>query len=80
MVDGPSIVFTRKAKVDRTFIRKSTNVWKSIAGIDASQLNPYSMCQPMVSGLYRRWNYDTESRKFIPRQNITRFFENMALS
>ena len=46
-VDGPSIVFTRKAVVDETFIRNSENVCKSIVGIDASQLYPYSMCQPM---------------------------------
>ena len=38
MVGGPSIVFTRKAVVDHTFIRKSNNLCKSIVGIDASQL------------------------------------------
>ena len=41
VVGGPSIVFTRKAVVDETFIRKSTNVSKSIVGNDASQLYPY---------------------------------------
>ena len=51
VVGGPSIVFTRKAVVDETFIRKSANVCKSIVGIDASQLYPYSMCQPMPTGL-----------------------------
>ena len=45
MVGGPSIVFTRKAVVDETFIRKSSNLSKPIVGIDASQLYPYSMCQ-----------------------------------
>ena len=79
MVGGPSIVFTRKAVVDESFIRKSTNVCKSIVGIDASQLYPYSMCQPMPTGLYTRWNYDTESQKFTPRQNKTRSCENMVL-
>ena len=54
MVGGPSIVFTRNAVVDETFIRKSTNLCKSIVGIDASQLYPYSMCQPMPTGLYTR--------------------------
>ena len=44
VVGGPSIVFTRKAVVDETFIRKSTNLCKSFGGIDASQLYPYSMC------------------------------------
>ena len=38
VVGGPSIVFTRKAVVDETFIRKSTNLCNSIVGIDASQL------------------------------------------
>ena len=47
VVGGPSIVFTRKAVVDETLVRKSTNLCKSIVGIDASQLYPYSMCQPM---------------------------------
>ena len=62
MVGGPSIVFTRKALVDETFIRKSMNLCKSIVGMDASQLYAYSMCQPMPSGLYTRWNYDYESQ------------------
>ena len=47
---GPSIVFTRKAVVDETFIRNSTNICKSIVGNDASQLYSYSMCQPMPTG------------------------------
>ena len=52
MVGGPFILFTRKAVVDETFIRKSSNLCKSIVGIDVSQLRPYSMCQPMPTGLY----------------------------
>ena len=35
MVGGPSLVVTRKAVVDETFIRKSTNLCKSILGIDS---------------------------------------------
>ena len=80
MVGGPSIVFTRKAVVDETIIRKSTNLCKSIVGIDASQLYPYSMCQPMPTGWYTRWNYDSESQKFMPRQNKTHSFENIVPS
>ena len=80
MVGGPSIIFTRKAVVDETFIRKSTNLCKSIVGIDASQLYPYSMCQPMPTGLYTRRNYDSESQKFMPRKNKTRSFKNMVPS
>ena len=48
-----TIVFTRKAVVDETFIRKSANICKSIVGIGASQLYSYSRCQPMPTGLYR---------------------------
>ena len=55
MVGGPSIVFTRKAVVDETYIRNSRDICKSIVGIDASQLYSYSFCQPMPTGLYTRW-------------------------
>ena len=80
MVGGPSIVFTRKAVVDETFIRISSNLCKSIVGIDASQLYPYSMCQPMPTGLYTRWEYDSEIKRFTARQNKSRSNENMVLS
>ena len=79
VVGGPSIVFTRKAVVDETFIRKSTNICKSIVGIDASQLYPYSMCQPMPTGLYTRWDLDSETSRFIPPQNKTLSFENKVM-
>ena len=80
IVGGPPIVFTRKAMVDETFIRNSGNICKSIVGIDASQLYPYSMCQPMPTGLYTRWDSDTESNRFKPQQNKSRNFKNMVMS
>ena len=80
VVGGPAIVFTSKAVVDETFIRKSANICKSIVGIDANQLYPYSMCQPMPRGLYTRWDFDSETSRFTPRQNKTRSFENMVMS
>ena len=80
MVGGFSIVFTRKAVVDETFIRKSSNLCKSIVGIDASQLYPYSLSQPMATGLYTRWEYDSETKRFTAHQNKSRSFENMVLS
>ena len=80
MVGGPSIVFTRKAVVDETFIRGSGIICKSFVGINASQLYPYSMCQPMPTGLYTRWEYDTESNWLKPQQNKSRNFENMVIS
>ena len=67
MVGGPSIVFTPEAVVDETFIRKSTNLYKSNVGIDASQLYPYWMCQAMPTRLCTRWIYDPEYQKFMPR-------------
>ena len=75
VIGGPSILFTREAVVDETFIRKSTNICKSIVRIDASQLYPYSMCQPMPTGLYTRWDIDSETGRFTPRQSKTRSFE-----
>ena len=80
MVGGPSTVFTSKAVVDETFIRKSSNLCKSIVAIDASQLYPYQMCQTMPTGLYTRWECDSESRRFTAHQNKSRSFENMILS
>ena len=80
VVGGPSVVFTRKAVVDETFIQKSANICKSIVGIDASQLYPYSICQPMPNGLYTRWDFDSETSRSTPRQNKTRSFENMVMS
>ena len=80
MAGGPSIVFTRKAVVDETFIRKSSNRCKSIVGIDASQLYPYSMCQPMPTWSYTRWEYDSETKRLTARQNKSCSFENMVLS
>ena len=72
--------FTSKAVVDETFIRKSSNLCKSIVGIDASQLYLYSVCQPMPTGLYTRWDYDSETKRFTARQNKSRSFKNIVLS
>ena len=80
VVGGPFIVFTRKAVVDETFVRKSENICKSIVGFDASQFYPYPMCQDMLAGLYTRWDLDPETSTFTPRQNKTRSFENMVMS
>ena len=80
MVGGPSIVLTRKVVADETFIRKSGNIFKSIIGIGARQLYLYSMCQPMLRGLYTQWEYGTESNKLEPHQNKSRNFENMVMS
>ena len=80
VVGGPSIVFKREAVVDEILIRRSTNICKSIVGIDARQLYPYSMPQPMPTGLYTRCKFDSETSGFTPRQNKTRSFENRVMS
>ena len=80
MTGGPSIVFTRKAIVDQTYIRNTENICKSIVGIGAIQLYPFSMCQEMPTGLYTRWEFDSVSQKFTARQNKSRKFENMVMS
>ena len=80
MVGGPSIVFTRKAVEHETFKRKSSNLCKSIVGMDASQFYAYSMCQLMPTGLYTRWEYDAETKRLKARQNKSRSFENVVLS
>ena len=80
MVSGPSIVFRRKTVVNETFIRKSGIICKSVVGIDTSQLYPFSMCQPRRTGLYTRWECDTESNKFKLQQSKSRNFENMVMS
>ena len=77
MVGGPSIVLTRKAVVDKSFIQNLTNLCQSIVVIDASQLYSYAMCQAMSTGLYTHWDLDTETGKFMQRQNKTCGFENM---
>ena len=77
MTGGPSIVFTRKTVEDKTFIRRSNNTCKAIVRIDSSQLYPFSMCQAMPTGLYTRWEFDSDLQKFKTRQNKIRKIENM---
>ena len=38
------------------------------------------MCQPMPTGFYTKWDYDSESQKFMPRQKKTRTVEKLVLS
>ena len=38
------------------------------------------MCQPMQTGLYTLWDYDTVSNMLKPQQNESRNFENMLMS
>ena len=38
------------------------------------------MCQTRPTGNYTRWDFDSETIRFIPRHNETRSFENMVMS
>ena len=69
-----------EAVVDDTFIQKSTNICKSFVGTDASQLYPYSICQPMPTGLCGRWDIDSETSRFIPQKNKTRSSKKIVMS
>ena len=53
---GSFIFFIRKAVFDGTFNGKATNLLKSIVRVDANQLYPYSIYQPMPTGLYTLWD------------------------
>ena len=80
VIGGPSIVFTRKAVVEETFSRKSANICKSVVGIVASQVYPYSKCQPMPNGLYTHLEVDSQTSIITPRQNKTRSIENVVMA
>ena len=80
MTGSPSTVFTRKAIANETYIRKSNHLGKSIDGVDANNLCPYSMCQDMPRGLYTRWDHNEETQKFKARQNRVFRFENTFMS
>ena len=58
MLNGPSIVFTRKVVVVATLFHKSSNICESIGEIDAKRLHPLSLCQPMPTGLSPRYELD----------------------
>ena len=72
MVGGQPIVFTGKVVVDETHICKSTNVFKAIVGKDASQYHPYSICQPIHTRLYTKYEFDADLQRFKPLQNKSR--------
>ena len=80
VVGGPSIVFTRKAVVDETFILRPTSLCESIVGINASHLYTYSISQPLPTGIYALWALDPETSWFASPQNKTHGFESMVTS
>ena len=48
--------------------------------IDASQLYPYAMCQPMPTGFNARWELNADLHRFKPRPNKAPFFEKRVMS
>ena len=80
MVGTPSIVFTRKTVVNETHIRKSTNICKSIVGIDASHFYPDSRCQFIPTRLYTRYEFNAGLQRFEPHPKKSRNFRNMVMS
>ena len=73
LTGGPSIIFTQYAKVGKTKIRGSEIVCKSIVGIDASQLYPFSMTKEMSTGLYTKWEFNDDTAKFNPKRELEEF-------
>ena len=79
LTGGPSTIFTRYAKVGETKIRESENVCKSIVGIDASQLYPFSMTREMPTGLYTKWEFNDDTAKIHPKRNWRSLFEQQVI-
>ena len=71
MVVGPSVAFTRQTVVGKTLKHKPTNLCNFIVSFDASQLYPFSMCQPMLTDT--TCEYDSGNERFTGRQNKSRF-------
>ena len=79
IVGGASIIFTRYHKVGETKIRFSDNLVSTIIGVDASQLYPFSMSQPMPVGIYTRWKKG-QNDKFLRTSTGRLSFEHRAIS
>ena len=76
MVGRPSSVSTRKVVVDENFIPKTTNLCKSLVGIDAGLLHLYSI----LAGFSNIWHYASEIQRFTLHQNKSRTIEKMLFS
>ena len=61
-------------------MKKLSNICKLIVRIDASQLNPFSICQDTPTRFYTRWEFDTNMQKFTARDNRWRNFKNNFVS
>ena len=80
LTGGPSIIFTTDVKVGVTKIKNSSNTCKSTpVGIDASQLNSFSMMKDMPTGVYTKWELRKDTGLFHPRRNKKSFLECVVL-
>ena len=80
MVSEPSKLYTRKAVVVETLICKSSFIFKSLVGIDARHLYPCCRCQPMLTRLYTKYEFDEDLQSFRNKQNKRRSLEDELMS
>ena len=79
LTGGPSIIFTRYAKVGSSRIKHSSNMCKTIVGIDASQRYPFSMMKDMPTRVYTKWELREDTRLFQPRRSKKKYLECIVL-
>ena len=72
--------FSHAQQLLMNFLSENLQICKSFVGFDAGQLYFNSMCQPMLIGLYTRWDIDSGTSKITLRQNNTPIFENLVMS
>ena len=84
VVSGLSIVLTRKAVVDETLSESLQTYANLLLGLMPANYIPTRCVNPMPgvnpTSLYTRWDFDSETSRFTPRQNKTHRSENMVLS
>ena len=81
VVGCPFLAFTLKIFVDETFIRKCTNIFKTIVGTDIGQFYIHIRCVKQCRPVFIRvQNFDSETGRFTPWQNKTRSFEKLVMS
>ena len=77
---GQSMIFAKRAVFNDPLIPNLANWFKNFVGIDDSLFYLHSLCQAMLTGLYTKWEQDSEYYKFKRCQNTTRTFENTVMS
>ena len=64
----------------KLFFQRPLTYANQLCGLMPANYTTYSMCQPLLIGLYTRWNHDSQTSRFTPRQNKIRSFEIMVMS